>query len=549
MIHDISEHPPPPRSRDWSFYLVLLATVVPLWSAIPLAWLYTVYSFYDHRWLSYGFTRHAFLVVSSCEAIFSLYHYHLARCVSGPSPYGPGDPDEIQVAYIRLLKAGLAGLPEDGGDIETLLIKRPGSPAETITQLERHDPRAIDFRHCLRTWFCKVPWSSIKLLDIHKWLFWAMYNSDLPPRERLPAIQRKAIDEAVELLQKRSGCKFEDGSDSAITPMRLTIDKINILWRPLTFYLIVNSVNWTLRTIYKRSWDFSHGHSNGLEYLLRTPANWDPKSSPRPVVFVHGLGLGLLQYHDFFAQLVEKIPDRPILIPLQPQISQSFFHSDFLLPPSRHQMADRLASLLQTLGWVTLDANVNEKFEDEKGRTSSNMYVPQFQRGVTLISHSNGSYAHAWVLKGYSDIVARSCFVDPVTFCSWEGDVCYNFFYRPCMTGMELLMRYFVGTEIGVVNLLQRHFCWTSNSLWFEEIPNATDSHKTMFLLGGKDDIIHSERVKRYLTSHGAGNNLWYDPEGRHGQALMRGGSGLKEVFRWLSEDETEQRDDGWDTS
>lgn len=54
-------------------------------------------------------------------------------------------------------------------------------------------------------------------------------------------------------------------------------------------------------------------------------------------------------------------------------------------------------------------------------------------------------------------------------------------------------MRYFVGTELGVANLLQRHFCWTSNSLWFEEIPNARDPAKTLFVLGGKDDIVHSE--------------------------------------------------------
>ena len=56
------------------------------------------------------------------------------------------------------------------------------------------------------------------------------------------------------------------------------------------------------------------------------------------------------------------------------------------------------------------------------------------------------------MLKEYPDIIGRSCFVDPVTFCSWEGgmliqrlprfllrlvnglDICYNFFYRPCMT-------------------------------------------------------------------------------------------------------------------
>lgn len=53
-------------------------------------------------------------------------------------------------------------------------------------------------------------------------------------------------------------------------------------------------------------------------------------------------------------------------------------------------------------------------------------------------------------------------------------------------------MKYFVGTELGVANLLQRHFDWVSNSLWYEEIPNARDPSKTLFVLGGKDSILHS---------------------------------------------------------
>ena len=54
-------------------------------------------------------------------------------------------------------------------------------------------------------------------------------------------------------------------------------------------------------------------------------------------------------------------------------------------------------------------------------------------------------------------------------------------------------MRYFIATEVGVVNLLARHFDWTSNTLWFEDIPNARDPTKAFFLLGGQDSIIHSE--------------------------------------------------------
>lgn len=170
--------------------------------------------------------------------------------------------------------------------------------------------------------------------------------------------------------------------------------------------------------------------------------------------------------------------------------------------------------------------------------------------------YPSGSYTHTWMLKEHPNIVARSCFVDPVTFCSWEGgqrpffvyhatvflipslwlDVCYNFFYREPATvssslpiekldgahnqdqGLELLMRYFVGSELGVSNVLQRHFCWTSNSLWFEEIPNATDQSKTFFCMGGKDIIVNTEVSDKslshahYLTKLVACQTLSYIP-------------------------------------
>lgn len=197
--------------------------------------------------------------------MFSIYHIYLARQVSRPAPYGPGDPEEIQVAYTRLLKAGLANLPPDGGDLETLFIERPGSPVESIVQLERHDPRAIDFRHSLRTWFCKAPFSTIKLHHIRKWLYWAMYNAELPPPEHLSKSHQIALDNALALLQKRVGCKIEEGSDEEIKPMLLTIDKTNILWRPLTFYSVICLINWLLKLWHTNYLDVEHGYSNGIE--------------------------------------------------------------------------------------------------------------------------------------------------------------------------------------------------------------------------------------------------------------------------------------------
>jgi len=364
-----------------------------------------------------------------------------------------------------------------------------------------------------------------------------MYNTELPALECVPDGQWTALEEALELLQKRLGCKLEEGSNPKTVPMRITIDKTSIMWRPLTYYAVICFVNYTLRQLYKAWWDVHYGHSHGIEYLIRMPVKWNAATSPRPIVFLHGLGLGLVQYHVFLSQLFETFTDQPILIPLQPQVSQDIFHPLFLKPLDRHEMANRLAGLIKELGWATLLSN--DKSAQEMDGESSQIENTVPGRGITMLSHSNGSYTHAWMLKEHPNIVTRSCFVDPVTLCSWEGDVCYNFFYRQPATGIEVLMRYFVGCELGVSNLLQRHFCWTSNSLWFEEIPNATDPLKTFFVMGGKDPIVHTERVKRYLTSHGVQKNVWIDPLGTHGQALRKGSPGLNEIFRWLSIENT----------
>jgi hypothetical protein len=45
------------------------------------------------------------------------------------------------------------------------------------------------------------------------------------------------------------------------------------------------------------------------------------------------------------------------------------------------------------------------------------------------------------------------------------------------------------------------------------------------------------QRVLKYLRLHGVQNGIWYDPNGRHGQALAIGGPGLTEILRWLKEE------------
>lgn len=88
-----------------------------------------------------------------------------------------------------------------------------------------------------------------------------------------------------------------------------------------------------------------------LRCLVRTPRGSAGSSKARPVIFLHGLGLGLLQYYQLIKNLVKGLPSRPIMIPLQPQISQNFFHSRYINPITRHESVANLLQIIKEIGW------------------------------------------------------------------------------------------------------------------------------------------------------------------------------------------------------
>ncbi|KAJ7068340.1 hypothetical protein C8F01DRAFT_605353 [Mycena amicta] len=512
MTPTVDNVPDVPRRRGRSFYVVALF-LLPLRAVAPLAWTFVIYS------LLWGNVSSSKFFLAACEALFYLYYCYLSQLASRPWKHGTGNLAQLQIAYTRVLKAGLANLPEDGSEAH-----RPGSPTQTITQLKPDDPRSIDFRNMLRTWFGRVPFSQIRRLEVKRWIYWSIFNKDLP--DTISPSHQDVLDDALRLLEMRLGTKVTEGSNPKILPMRLTLDKVQISARPFFLYVLIFSVNWVLGKWYAWRHQLCHGTHNGLEYLLYVPEDWDIQTGPRPTVFLHGLGFGLLGYHPMLMDLRHHFRDRPLLVPLQPHISQNIFHPKFLDPLCRQDLADQISGLMHKLGWVDLSSS-DEDLSREAGLARAN-------RGVTMLSHSNGSYLHAWCLKGYPELISRSCFADPAALCLWEGDLCYNFLYRTPVTGMELVMRYIVGTELGTAALLFRNFDWSANSLWYEDIPDARDPSKAFFLLGGNDAIVNAARVKRYLTSHGVQKGLWYDPHGQHGDSIARGSKGHTLVLEWL---------------
>ncbi|KAK0453537.1 hypothetical protein EV421DRAFT_1764822 [Armillaria borealis] len=528
MAHDISEVVHQHRSRDWTFYLVLFGAVGPVWLIVPACWGFVIYATATSAFWNFGWLANTAFAVALFEVFFSIYYSFLAWRLSGPTTTPIRSVEELQVALTRVIKSGLANLSEVDFDTESLDESRPGSPEEDVIQLDHDDPRAIDFRNSFRTWFGFVPWSQVRLHEVRQWLYWALFNAALPPLETLPEDRRAALDAVIELFQKRVGRPVPEGHSPHIKTVRLSVDRFNACCRPFLAYVLVFVLNYMAKSRLRNKYGVKFSSYDGLEYGIHIPDTWDPTSGHRPIVFFHGLGLGISQYKLALSRLLQHFSDRPLLVVLQPHLSQDIFHPNFLKPMTREQTTELLARLLDHLGWADLTNSVNssEKLTEKE--------VKKGKKGVTMLSHSNGTYCHGWMLKDYPHMITRSCFVDPVAFCCWEGDVCYNFLYRPCTTGIDLIMRYFVGTEIGVANLLQRQYDWSSNALWYEEIPNARDYNKTFFVLGGNDVIVKAQRVTRYLTSHGIKKNLYLDPKGHHGEPFLINGESHDKIISWL---------------
>lgn len=506
--------------RQLSFYATLLCIAGPVWIVSPL-------SVFLVGWLAvtrplYSLTRWELALFIYCiiETIFFVYHTAVARKLRRkPSVLPQYDLHHLRNLFTRILQTGLAPLyPDNDDDVEDEAAgDRPGSPAESIDRLEWDDPRAVDFRHRLRTWFHKVEWSAISKEAMLSWLSWSCFNAPYDV-----AIQRSAnelvLREALDMLEKRAGSKFPSEADSPdrefVRPLRLTLDPLDVISRPAICYVVTASANFVFRSFLQRKYGVVRGKFGKLEYFIRMPTVASDELR-EPIVFMHGLGIGPAQYSMFISRILREFPNRPVLIPLQPHISQSILHPSHLEALSKTELVDTLRGLLEELGWASVD---------EKPATIK----------LTFVSHSNGSVPHAWMLKSHPQLLHRNLFVDPVTFCLWEGDVCYNFVYKRPTTGMDVLMRYFVGTELGVANHIQRQFDWSANSLWFEEIPAARDINRAAFFIGGKDSIIDGERVRRYLRSHGVRQGVRFDPEGRHGSALIAGSEGLQSVIAWL---------------
>lgn len=205
-----------------------------------------------------------------------------------------------------------------------------------------------------------------------------------------------------------------------------------------------------------------------------------------PVLFIQGIGIGLYPYVNFLAQInqtsKEDITNGDIgiiaieIMPISFRITHAALEKD--------EMCKEILSILKKHDW-------------EK---------------VVLVSHSYGSVISTHLLQHTETrpLIGPVFLIDPVAFLLHLPDVAYNFTCRKPTRANEHQLYYFASMDMGVAHTLGRRFFWSENILWKSDIKDR----RTTVVISGKDLIVDTEAVGRYLAADDSGTVIdehWKD--------------------------------------
>lgn len=246
--------------------------------------------------------------------------------------------------------------------------------SSTLLALGSQDPtrRRSDFERFIRGWFLDAEFDRIKRDNVLSFLSWAMFNS-YPVL--LDQHQTSELHSMLHVLEDYSEHRFPPGRNDQITGIRLTLDPMPAMHRPLFVYLFVGFANIFSRFVLQLR-GFQRYELGGFCYWYRPAPSG--ATVQRPVVFMHGLGQGLLSYIHF----LRRIDDRALFLMEFPYVSMRVWEHI----PSPQETVDAVAVML-----------------DHHNYTQA-----------TFLGHSFGTFCVAWCIKLRPSMVHSAIVIDPV---------------------------------------------------------------------------------------------------------------------------------------
>jgi len=353
---------------------------------------------------------------------------------------------------------------------------------------------SIYIRKVLEGYFLDIPMEKIGRDNLAEWMSWAFFGKDF---KTLSNDEREENYEYVSFAENLMMIKLSDGYISNLKAARLTLDPLFATQRPFFFYLVIYIVNQSIHILLRLlGYKKLNNYNSKAQKIYYRPGTWSNKQikKPIPILFVHGIGIGFAHY----LLLLWKFPtEQDIYLVEWPHVAMQFSSE----VPSSNEVVDTLLRL----------------FNDYK------------HDKVCLIGHSLGSTLVTWLLhhpiaKSY---VSSTLLLDPVTFLLCDPAVATTFVYKDPVTTIDFLMHFFLSRELFIANALSRHFSWSENILFVEDLNDNSDPNfkiNNTIVISLSDTIIPVNPIITYFkskTKQGYNNFEVILFDGGHGEMFL----------------------------
>lgn len=303
-------------------------------------------------------------------------------------------------------------------------------------------------------WFPEGSLDELSRLDVEDWI---ARNTFGTPLDETDACERKQVVQMREQTETALNRTFAIGP-AGISSLAPSTDPVPARQHPLLMYVLL---------IIQRRRHAGKLKECGFEKVDGTGSlrYWTRRGDPNltPVVFAHGIGVGLFPYHSFIQELAGRDNRTVILLEL-PSISTTLVAAPLA---DGAQLAREVRTVL-----------------DDQGHDT-----------CAFVAHSFGSALAAFVAKYEPRLISGLVLVEPVCFllnlAKSTKRVLYDHAKDPILN--------LVATDPTNALSLRRRFWWHEAILLAEDLRGALSAPSTVFL-ADKDQIVPSADVAEYLA-------------------------------------------------
>lgn len=296
--------------------------------------------------------------------------------------------------------------------------------------------------------------------------------------ERLEARAREAFDQATGYARKNLAIVSAPQPEPQRYAKYSCDPLLGLVTYPLGFHLLILGATEIPLRIQLAKKGFERKNIGSVNYYFHPGTKLqeeyedidfdddDNNKDNTPIVFVHGIGVGLVMYMPLIDALLES--GRPIFLPELPFVSgfRPWLGPNAVLPPA--VVCSTMTAMLASHGYL-------------KG---------------AFCGHSYGTSWLAYMCKYAPDAVTALLFLDPICFCLHSPRLTKKFVYHKPDPGT---IAYIVRTDITVNLTIQRGFPWAWIILFAEQVHVPCS-----VFLSEEDALVPAQKVEEYMNSKGA---------------------------------------------